>query len=234
MVGEYFEEDAISPYQSRYKLKLFVFIVFVGIILLLVYTSFSGNFPLTGKAIVENITVDRIKFNADLTIPHLKLDNKIESLRIKGSSNSFFYVGDQKFNLEDLENNYIVLIDYDGKIYFDKANIFEFSGKVNKTIINGIPITSKSGKDTKVYFDGNFSYDLLEINGDVPIRRLSYVTSGKINLNKGKNIFDIDNEEVIIDSFIGDLELNRRKFNMDGYVKGLNVVGDSAISIGMN
>tara|TARA_Y100000034_G_scaffold99609_1_gene122505 strand:- start:2221 stop:2922 length:702 start_codon:yes stop_codon:yes gene_type:complete len=231
MVEKYFEEDSVSPYQSKYKLKLFVFIVFVGIILLLIYTSFVGNFSFIGGTIIENISINKIKINADLTIPQLELDDEFNSIKIEGNSNSFLYVGDQKFSLADLNKNYIILDNYDGEIYFDNENIFKFKGKVNNTIINSIPVTSKSGKNTKIYFDENFNYDSLEIKDRAFIRKLDYVTSGKISLNNGKNVFDISNEKLIINNFQGDLKINRKKLNLDGYITGLKIVGDSDISI---
>ena len=114
---------------------------------------------------------------------------------------------------------------------FNNENIFKFNGKVNNTIINGIPVTSKSGKNTKIYFDENFSYSSLEIRNMAFIKKLDYTTSGKISLNNGKNVLDINDEELIIDRFQGDLKISRRKLNLDGYIAGLKIVGDSDISI---
>jgi len=233
-MSEYFTEDFISPYGKKYKVKLAVFFVFLGILSLLIYFAFFGGFSFTGSVVNENVDGVRIKFDAKLTkIPVLELNGEFESVRIKGVSDSSLYVGDQKFPLGDLSENYIVLNNYNGKIYFNENNISKFNGKVEEVIINGVSLAPKLGKITKIYFDEAFDYSLLEVKETVFIKKLSYVTSGEISLYDGKNFFGINNEEIIVKNFQGDLKVDRGDFNLEGYLEKLEVVGDSDISVGV-
>lgn len=233
---EYFQEDFVSPYGKKYKLKIAIFCVFLIILFLLVYFAFfHENFKdvITGKIIVGDLNESKIKFDAELTTtPILELDGEFKSVRIKGESDSFFYVGDQKFSLANLSSNHIILSDYGGKIYFNENNIFMLKGKAEGVIINGVSLTPKLGKNTKVYFDDVFDYTLLEIRETASIKKLSYNTSGKISLFNGKNLFDIYNEEIIINNFQGDLKAENGKFRLNGYLEKLEVMGESDISVG--
>jgi len=231
---EYFQEDFISPYGKKYKLKLIIFFVFLGILALLVYFAFFEGVFFTGNIIAGNASESRIKFDAELTtIPLLELDGEFKNVRIKGVSNSFFYVGNQKFSLANLSSNHIILSNYNGEIYFNENNISKLKGKAEGVIINGVTLTPNLGKNTKVYFDEDFDYTLLEIKETASIKKLSYNVSGEISLFNGKNFFRIYNEEIIINKFQGDLKAENGNFNLNGYLEKLEVIGESDISVGV-
>ena len=98
--------------------KIIIFLIFLGILFFLVYTSFSDSLPfvkkiMTGEFIREsfnkkNISDKNIRFESELTIPELSFNGEFRKVEISGSSNSFLYVGNQKFELGKIRNNFYI------------------------------------------------------------------------------------------------------------------------------
>lgn len=220
--------------------KIIIFLIFLGILFFLVYTSFSDNLPfvkkiMTGEFIKDNfnkknISEKGIRFESELTIPELSFDGKFEKVEMSGSSNSFLYVGGQKFELGKIRNNFFVFKNFDGKISFDGGKITELKGKVSDVTINGVLVTPVKNT-TKVSFEEDFNYQFLEITNEVSIDEITYVTSGLIKLNNGEQVFNIDNNEITIKDFYGNIIIDKEKFNADGHIDELNILGESNINI---
>lgn len=229
--------DELDKFKNHKKIILFS--IFLGILSLLIVTSFFGDFSLTGRIINnnnnndpdENITLGGIKIEADLTIPVLELNGFYKKIELKGGSDSFIYIGNEKFKLGGSKNNLIIINDFDGKLSFNKNNVFKLGGKATKVTINGIPVEPASKSTLKVSLDEDFSYNLLKIEETVFIKELDYITSGLIKINNGKNIFNIGEEKIILSDFQGDLRIENRKFKINGYIEKLEILGDSGISV---
>ncbi|MBU4308414.1 MAG: hypothetical protein KJ566_01315 [Nanoarchaeota archaeon] len=214
---------------TKIILGLIIFGIFLITLFLLIYTSFSGS-PLTGNIIKNDSSNNSIIISADLTIPVLTLNDEFETIIIKGDSDSFLYVGDKKFPLSDSKENSIILTDYIGEISFNEKTILKLEGKVGGVSINGIPMTSKSNKKMKIYFDSDFNYRILEIPENAFIKILNYETSGKIILNE-KTTINLDNEILTIEKFYGSLKISDKHFKIKGHVKSLNIKGTQKISV---
>jgi hypothetical protein len=220
--------------------KIIIFLIFLGILFFLVYTSFSDNLPfvkkiMTGEFIKDNfnknnISDKNIRFESELTIPELSFDGKFEKIEMSGSSNSFLYVGGQKFELGKIRNNFFVFKNFDGEISFDGEKITEFKGKVSDVTINGVLVTPVKNT-TKISLEEGFNYQFLEINNGVSIKEITYITSGLIKLNNGEQVFNINNNEITIKDFYGNIIIDKEKFNADGYIGELSIVGESNINI---
>ena len=230
-------EKSPTPHHRIIKdhLKLFIFLIFIGIFGILIYSSFyglpsTGN-VITGGAIGVNENTTRLKFNAELNVPDLNLEGNFKKIEMLGSSKSFFTVGDQKFNLGNNSNNYLIFNDFVGEISTKANTVMSMKGKASRVTVNGIIVSSQSRDTTKVNFEGGFNFNSLEIKDKVIIRKLEYKTSGIIRLNEEKNIFNLDNEEISIEGFIGDLTIENSKSKFDGNVRKLDIKGDSKISI---
>lgn len=214
--------------------KVAAITIFLLIMGLLILTSFY-SFTFTGNVIKEfgefgnkSSTID---IKADLTVPNLELKGKFGEVKIKGGSRSNLYVGNQKFYLGDSENNYIILEEYKGDILLDVNKILKFKGKATKVSINGIPITSESGGILSVRLDEDFKYSLLEVRNGVSIKELNYITSGTIRLNNNKDVFQVENEEISMEDFEGDLVIENNKLKIEGKISKLEIKGDQIISI---
>ena len=219
--------------------KIIIFLIFLGILFFLVYTSFSDSLPfvkkiMTGEFIKDfskkNISDENIRFESELTIPELSFNGKFDKIEMSGSSNSFLYVGGQKFELGAIRNNFFVFKNFDGKISFDGKKITEFKGKVSDVTINGVLVTPVKNT-TKISFEEGFNYQFLEITNEVSINEITYITSGLIKLNNGEQVFNINNNEITIKDFYGSIIIDKEKFNADGYISELSIVGESNINI---
>jgi len=220
--------------------KIIIFLIFLAIFSFLVYTSFSDSLPFIKKIITgefikdnfdkKNISDKNIRFESELTIPELIFDGEFSKVEISGSSNSFLYVGDQKFELGKIRNNFFTFKNFDGVISLDEKKITKFKGKVSDVTINGVLVTPVKNT-TKIYFEDDFNYKFLKIINSVSIDEITYTTSGLIKLNNGEQIFNIKNNEITIKDFYGDIIIDKGKFKADGHIGELNIIGESNVNI---
>lgn len=216
----------------RSRTKLFVILLFIIILLLLVLTAFKGNLFFTGKVVGEKLFVNessvgegKIPIKASLGIPYLELDGNFESIELETRTGGFILVGKQKVELRGSGKNYISFRNYGGKIFFDSSKISVLSGKAEKIFVNGIPFSSVSNKSTKIGLDGDLEYSYLELKDSVEIGKLSYTTSGVIEVDERKEIFNVDNEEIVLSGFKGNA-IFEDDFSLKGYIDKLVIEGD--------
>ena len=209
-----------------------IFSVFLAILVFLIITAFSDKFSFSGNFVndIKQQSNSTIKFNAELTIPSIDAKGNFEKIEFQGNSESFFYVENEKFQL-NAKNNYIVMNNYTGEIAFDSKNILKLNGRATKVFVNGIPVEPKTSGVLKVSLDKDFSYTLLNIEKEISIGKLSYISSGKISINDGKNIFNLDSEQVSLKNFVGDVNAEDNKFKMSGFVEKLDIAGEAKISV---
>ena len=221
---------------SKHK-KAIIFVIFLLVVSSLVYFAFFdgkitsmviGSVGLNNEINLEN----SIKINANLIQPdNLVIKGKIDRIEMKiNQINDFFYVGKEKFDLGQLSETYIIIFDYNGELSFDTENILKLKGKSSEVLINGVSATPASSGDMKVYFDEDIGYKYLKID-NMFLNPLSYTTSGSINLNDGKIDINIDEEEVKLGKFRGDVEVDGREFKINGETERLEVVGILDIKI---
>tara|TARA_Y100000034_G_scaffold52866_1_gene64960 strand:- start:292 stop:1002 length:711 start_codon:yes stop_codon:yes gene_type:complete len=231
---EYTGEPHKNKLIKKHHLIILVIAIFLIILSFVIYTSFYTP-SVTGSIITGNIVGGNenqgVKFNAELTIPSLNVNGKFEELEITGSSNSVLYVGNQKFDLGNSNDNYLILKNYDGEISFDENEIIKLKGKASIVTVNGVVVTSQTKNTTKISFKEPFYYKSLEISKKVLINKLAYKTSGVIRLDEEKNIFNINDEEIAITNFNGDLIIENGKSQFKGYIKKLEIKGDSEVSV---
>ena len=224
------EEYSNEPVHKKHRTKIIVFGIFLIVLFILVYTSFY-ELPITGNIIKSNPNSNNsITLSADLTTPVLSLNGEFEKVNIFGSSESFLYAGDKKFPLSNSEENSIILTDYDGEISFDENVVSNLKGTTMKISVNGVPMISKSDGKMKIYFDSDFNYNTLEIKKGASIKKLDYETSGIVNLDE-KTIINLEEDNLVIERFYGDIKIENNRCNFKGYLTALNVEGNQQISV---
>ncbi len=210
--------------------KLIIFSIFLGILAFLIVTSFYDGSSLTGNFINSINPNSTIKFYAELTSPNLGINGDFEKIELKGGSDSFFYVGDQKFLLNS-KNNYIILNNYTGSLNFDSESISELNGKATEVKVNGIVIEPNKKDSLGVSFDKEFKYAFLSIEREILVKKIFYSSSGIVKINDGKDIFSLNEEKISIENFIGSLKVESGKFKMNGSIEGMEIQGENKISV---
>jgi hypothetical protein len=222
--------------------RLIIFMVFLAILSFLIFTSFSDisftGSMITGNVIIEGLTPggtvgEGIEFKSEFsTIPDLIFKGEFEKIELSGNSNSFLKVGNQKLSLEKVSNNLIIFDNFNGEISLNYGQITKLNGRASGVTLNGVSIFPLEEESAiKVSFGDEFNYGSLEIGRGVSIGEINYVTSGTIRLNGGKEIFSVNNEEIIINDFYGSLLINNGKFKIEGDVGELGISGESNINI---
>ena len=211
--------------------RLIVFSIFIAILAFLVVTSFYDSAgSLTGNFISSINPNSTTKFYAELTSPSLGIKGNFEKIELKGGSDSFFYVGDQKFKLNE-KNNYISLKNYTGEITFDSESISKLSGKATEVSVNGMVVQPNERDSLKVSFDSAFKHTFLDIEKEILVNKIAYVSSGIVKINGGKNIFNLNDETIKIENFIGSLKMENGKFKMNGTIESMEIQGQNKISV---
>jgi len=224
----------IKTYLSKHKTTMTLFIVFLALISLTMYFAFYQNLgssqiqksPLTGFITQSGTEEQKIQIKASLDIPNLKISTKTSEVKIiTGTSNTILQAGSEKFDLSKVGESDITLVNFDGNIEFDSEYILNLNGKATETLINNIKTTSNSGDKTKIKISEIFSYRTLKIK-DTSFRSLSYITSGEINLNGKKATFRLNEDNVDLTSFKGDITIEGNTFYIDGEVNKLKINGE--------
>ncbi len=234
---EFINKESKKHRPRKFYLKWGLFLLFLGIFVFLVYTSFFGGMGFTGSVIggSENMVVAPEKlldFMAETTVPSLALNGKFEKMEIKGGAATYLQIGDQKFYLGDSKNNYIVLKNYEGEVSFDSGKISKLIGKASEISINGILVTPQSKGTLKINLQAPMDYSMLTLINEVLIRKAMYTTTGTINVGNGKNAIHISNEQISITNFKGNLEILNGKFSLAGKIQGFDVSGETNVHIG--
>ena len=221
-------EEHEEGHHGGHHWKIIAFIAFAGILGLLIFTSFY-DFPLTGKitGVNSNNSVD---FHGELSIPNFEVVGNFEKVEIRGGSDSFFYVEGEKFQMNS-KNSYIILSNYTGEIFFNGEKISKLNGKAAKVVMNGVPIEPKSKANMKVSFEKEFPYSFLNIQNKAMIKKLSYVSSGKIDIDNGKSLVNLENNELNIQNFEGNIKVEKNVVKMIGSVQKLEIDGKTKFSI---
>lgn len=228
------KESKSSKHSRKFYLKMAVFIAFLGILSLVIYTSFFNGFDFTGSVINGGNIVSEAKtldFKANLNVPHLDLNGKFENVEIKGGADSYLEVGDQKFYLGSSKNNYMTFKNYNGELGFDEGKVLKMRGKASEITINGVVMSAQSKNTSKVNLENPFDYQFLNVFNQVQIKKISYFASGTLNVGNGKNAINVNNESITINGFTGNVGIVNKNISLNGKVQSLDVAGQSNIHI---
>jgi hypothetical protein len=229
-------QQAHTPPHRKMKNKgvFLAFVIFLALVLLITYFAFfsssNKNSKITGFAVSEKQN-NPIKIEAELTIPNLKIRDKINKIEITNTGvNSILYVGKEKFDLTKVVGSAIIIYDFKGKISFDNKKILNLDGKASQALINGVPATSQEGDTIEIGVDENFLFNSLKIE-DVSLKSLSYLSSGEIKMNDQKFKLQLHNEPITLKNFQGDLEVKDLVFQLKGNAESLETQGDFNLEV---
>jgi len=207
-----------------FGIKSFVFLMFVLVIGAILFTTFYGDFSfkgITGGAIFN--LGDASKYfdvSMELSIPELTLKDDYEKITLVGTSQSPLLIGGNYFSIQESNLVEIVFENFSGKIILDEESISYLEGKASRIVVNGIPTSDKNEKKIKVSIESPISYNSIEFPGEVSLKNLDYISSGKISWGEG-NVVRLNDERVEISDFIGEMILKNKKMILDGVVENV-------------
>ena len=197
---------------------LIAFVIFLGIVAFMFYSSnrnFTGN-------VINGEKSEEVLFSARLGAPdkvHLEFTDS--DVRFEGR-NFVLKVGNQNFNADkDLK---VSIVGFNGEIDLNKSKINYLNGNAESVFVNGVSISPDSG-NLRVSIPKEFRCSYVGADNGVYIGKMSYVTSGKINLGEGKQIIRIDSERVNIKKYSGSFYF-KDDLELKGSVLGVDVKGD--------
>ena len=200
---------------------LFVTLLFFSILFFLLYTSFYDNS--FAKKITSNVVSDSkqstYEIEGTLSVPEeLAIDSFIKKVSLKIKESSEISIGNQIMQLS--RDSSIVIDNFQGSIIINGRKISTVDGDASQFFINGMHLQSKSGSLEIQGKDFDYSYIVLD---DVSFDKLSYVTTGTININKGKITIRLDGENFLLKEFQGDAEMSKNYLKLQGVSSDFNV-----------
>jgi hypothetical protein len=215
---EYYNRKKKSPF------KLIVGLSIVLLIIIFVIISFKGKGTITGRQVAEGVNI-----NSELSITPLELEGSFKKVEIRGSYNNYFNVGGERFDLSK-SGNLISLENFEGSISINGKTINLLEGNAQIISINGVQIKPESTLllNTKVE---DFKFTSLEIEDGVNIEKLSYNTTGIINIENKKTTLNLKDEAVVLSKFYGSLVIEENVMRLDGQISEISTQGKSKVSI---
>jgi len=206
---------------KSHHIKISIFIIFAGILLLIVYSSFYPNSvskSITGNAMQDLKIENSVEITAELNAPDkLETTGLIEKVEIKIKDPSELSIGKEVIELSSSTS--IIIDNYQGDLFTESNTITRLNGKTNKIFINGLPLTAQNNTKISISPTG---FDYLKLN-NIQLNSLSYSASGKVSLNNKKITVNLNNEEINIDKFVGNLEIKKGSLNLKGYIDKANI-----------
>jgi len=208
---------------KKISLKLFGVVAFILILLVLIFTAFSGDGVITGKDIVVN----GLNINSELSLTPLELNSVFEEIKLKGSYNSYLNVGGEKFDLSK-SNNVIIIEDFDGVVSIDGKNIDLLKGNAMRISVNGVPIMPDTTSSLSTNLE-DFRFTSLDITDGVYIDRISYNATGSISI-EGTTL-NLKNDVLNLEKFYGSMLIEENVMKLNGEIKKISTEGKSKVSI---
>jgi len=217
-----YKDYAENPHENKSMyIKIFIFLIFAGILIFIIYSSFYPNSfskLITGNAVKDLNIKDSVEITAELNSPEkLETSGSIEKIEIKLKDPVNLYIGKETIELSSSTS--IIIDNYQGDLFTESNTITKLEGKTTKVFINGLPLTAQT--KTKISLDPA-KFDYLKLN-NFYLDSLSYTASGKISLNNKKVTLSLDNERISIDKFIGNLEIKKSSLSIKGYIDKSNI-----------
>jgi len=222
----------------QYKRKIskgtiFIFAILIILALALLYFIFFHETNISGNVVKNSYSLNGTPISASLSIPNITLKGIFNEIDIKLKRNPGLYIifGDQKIELDNLNENQIMLSNFDGKIYLQKEGVSNIEGGVEKIFVNGVPITPKSKRSGSISFSKDLVCEHFLTKERVLIKELDYQTTGEVVLNNGRFEISLRNENIRIKNLVTKLNIEENRFKVEGEFESIGFGGDSEISV---
>ncbi len=193
-------------------------------------TGFTG--AVTTGAVVGNVApgdVGTVPLTLAATpVPDLTLDVELSSLEVTFNSfNVPFTVNKEGLNVRGKEAHTLVLEGYSGKFGLTQQGVV-LQGTASRVILDNVMLGTQ--KALAIQTRG-LAYNELHVRDSVLGRLRFQVGDGTMDLRSGKVIYALDDEEVELSDFGGDLYVDKDGFGVTGVVRDVNLNGALVASI---
>ena len=225
------------PYKTKKKInkKILIFLAFLLVMSIIVFTTLDNNGPITGMAISKtDVSADSDKLiviESELTIPSLSFKGDYPEIKILSSSETIIYLGDQSLVLGASKENQIILKEFSGRVQLGEDGIL-LDGKVLDVNLNGLPIKKRDDKKIEISSDSEIPYNSIEFKEDLFLKEINYLSSGVLFIgeyNPDKIILKEDS--LLISNYLGKLKINRGVLFLEGLSENIEISGDGKTMI---
>lgn len=210
--------------RSFFGRKSFIFFSFLFVLGIIFITAFYGGGGITGNVVNSLNQNNSIDLKASLSVPEVKLNGEYKEIILSIKKGSFVNLDNKKISLDEVENK-LIIKNFDGNIEINENKIKRLEGKVSEIKINNLPINLQKGGRLKFSISPDANYNSFEINEDVHLKDVSFITSGRIDF-VGDSL-NLNSEKIRFTNYLGSLKIWNKKLILQGVVEDLKIEGES-------
>ncbi len=173
----------------------------------------------TGLLTGEN-QLNKTKFDisADLDLKPLEL-SKASSINLEFTKpTSQISVNSEKLDLSQIEQGSLELKNFDGSIKI--SNSAALTGKTSELSVNKVRILPN---EKSLDMDLDMNYNSITLN--LQLDKFSYTSSGKVDVNSGKIVVQLTDEELELQNFAGNFTVSQGTLQIRGTADNVKVAG---------
>ena len=196
--------------------RIFLFIAFLALMLLLLAYPFRDKINFTGWTVFGETKHEGFNVSTELTVSPIYLSGDYSKISLFGLNGKNIQINGKDFQLNEGSND-LILEDFSGKLRIDKDLVYLVEGKAAKVQLNELKISDD--RRTRIYFSENSSYSALEVDSNVYLNEIKEVSSGRIYL--GENTFVLKENYLELENFFGKIKIKDKKLFATGIVSSL-------------
>jgi len=208
--------------KSTKYLMVFLLLVISGFI---AYSFLSGPGGITAWVVSFSEEEEPFSVNANVSISDfsIKSDNLIISISPERGIGSLL-VDELRFDSESPE---IRFLGYKGTVSVGIDGLLNLDGKADSMLVNGVSIDKDKRLKVEASSLGFKSVTLM----DLDMNSLEFAASGEID-SAGKGLFELNGDDVEIESFKGDIGISGSYFSIGGETTKITIDSVPKIVIG--
>ncbi len=215
------ELEQYKPKHHRAGKKMFIFLLFLFVISLIVFTTvYNVDTPFTGR-IIQFDTNSSVKIGLESNAPETNLKGDYQTVIIEGLTGPKVIISEKTISLNQGENK-LEIYGFSGQIKLDGQQINLLDGKTTKIVLNGIDIEDTGGKKIRIYLKEN-PYRTFSIDEEIALKNINFIGSGVLTLEEDS--VKINKEQIVIPDFFGKIKLDSGKILLDGSVNEIQITG---------
>lgn len=216
-----------DSHQKKFSGGFFISLIFIGLFLFLVYTSFydtagftkkiSGNFI---DAVDKEDGSEQLRIRAELDVPdQFVVDSSARKLSFKLKEAAAISVGTEHIDLE--KDASFIVDNFNGRFIVAGGAISQLEGTASEVFVNGISLKDKSGETISISFD-ELTYNYARFD-EITLSEINYAARGILYVNEDKLVMRFNNEPFYLEDYEGNMELGRNYLRLEGKSGELNM-----------
>jgi hypothetical protein len=204
------------------RINLFIFLTFILISSIILFQVSSQNgINFTGFSIFQENSNSTTEIKANLSVPKITFKEEFPEIKTTLEKGSSVILDGKTFSLAETERE-LVFKDFKGTVTFEGNKIYILKGKASEVTLSGVTMTKD--KKIDVLLQSETSYRKIEMNKEVLIKSLDYISIGEILINQ--DLIKTNSERTVINDYFGKIHVENSTLFIEGKVSSIEIYGE--------